>query len=115
MCANHIQRAIDEKEDKKKIFLYSGIGILKKLVILSRAGVIVDTIYSDTLRYDGFYIWEAAALFMLHLYTDFSGCMDIVIGASECSNELGLDNLFELADKAVALVDYESGMISQTK
>ena len=59
-------------------------GIFKKLVISSRAGVIVDTIYSDTLRYDGFYIWVAAALFMLQLYTDFSGCMDIVIGASEC-------------------------------
>ena len=59
-------------------------GVFKKLVISERAGVIVDTIYSNTDKYDGFYIFIASALFMMQLYTDFSGCMDIVIGASEC-------------------------------
>lgn len=59
-------------------------GIFKKLVISARIAVIVDTIYADTLTYDGFYIWVAAALFMFQLYTDFSGCMDIILGASEC-------------------------------
>ena len=59
-------------------------GVFKKLVISARLGVIVDTIYADTATYNGFYIWLAAALFMFQLYTDFSGCMDIVLGASEC-------------------------------
>lgn len=59
-------------------------GLFKKLVIASRCGVIVDTIYGDTNIYQGFYIWFAAALFMMQLYADFSGCMDIIIGASEC-------------------------------
>lgn len=59
-------------------------GIFKKLVISARLGVIVDTIYSDTVTYNGYYIWVAAISFLFQLYTDFSGCMDIVLGASEC-------------------------------
>lgn len=59
-------------------------GIFKKIVISARLGVIVDTIYADTATYSGFYIWIAAISFLFQLYTDFSGCMDIVLGASEC-------------------------------
>lgn len=59
-------------------------GLFQKLVIAPRLGVAVDTIYGAPTTYPGFYIWLAAALFMLQLYTDFSGCMDIIIGASEC-------------------------------
>ena len=59
-------------------------GIIKKIVISTRLGVIVDTIYGDTATYDGLYIWVAAVFWVFQLYTDFSGCMDIVLGASEC-------------------------------
>lgn len=59
-------------------------GVFKMLVISSRLGIVVDTIYGDTAAYPGLYVWLAAALFMFQLYTDFSGCMDIIIGASEC-------------------------------
>lgn len=59
-------------------------GFFKKIVISSRVAIIVDGIYTDPEQYAGLYIWIAAALFMLQLYTDFSGCMDIIIGASEC-------------------------------
>ncbi len=59
-------------------------GIFKKLVISARLAVVVDTIYGDTATYGGYYIWLAAVLFMFQLYTDFSGCMDIILGASEC-------------------------------
>lgn len=59
-------------------------GIIKKIVISSRLGVIVDTIYGDINLYNGLYIWLAAVLWVFQLYTDFSGCMDIVLGASEC-------------------------------
>lgn len=59
-------------------------GFFKKIVISSRAALIVDGIYADPDSYSGLYIWVAAFLFMLQLYTDFSGCMDIIIGASEC-------------------------------
>lgn len=59
-------------------------GFFKKLVISGRCGTIVDTIYGDPTTYSGLYIWFASILFMMQLYTDFSGCMDIIIGASEC-------------------------------
>lgn len=59
-------------------------GFFKKIVVSSRVGLIVDGIYSDIEMYSGLYIWIAAFLFMLQLYTDFSGCMDIIMGASEC-------------------------------
>ena len=59
-------------------------GAFKKLVISAPLGVVVDTIYADTAAYPGLYVWLAAVLFMFQLYTDFSGCMDIVLGASEC-------------------------------
>ncbi len=59
-------------------------GIFKKLVLSSRLGILVDTIYGDIDTYGGLYIWLAMGMFLLQLYTDFSGCMDIVLGASEC-------------------------------
>ena len=59
-------------------------GIFKKLVISERLRVVVDTIYGDTASYGGYYVWLAAVLFIFQLYTDFSGCMDIILGASEC-------------------------------
>lgn len=59
-------------------------GIFKKLVISERLCVVVDTIYGDIASYGGYYIWVAAVLFIFQLYTDFSGCMDIILGASEC-------------------------------
>jgi len=59
-------------------------GFFKKLVIAARLGVMVDTVYANPDLYRGFYVWMAAFVFMLQLYTDFSGCMDIVLGVSEC-------------------------------
>ena len=58
-------------------------GLFKKLVLSARLALVVDGIYGDMEMYNGFYIWIAAGLFMLQLYTDFSGYMDIIIGASE--------------------------------
>ncbi len=59
-------------------------GFLKKLVIAERLGTIVDTVYGNYTAYPGCFIWLAAVCFVFQLYTDFSGCMDIVLGISEC-------------------------------
>lgn len=59
-------------------------GFFQKLVISERLAVIVNTIYGDTGTYTGLYVWAAAFGFILQLYTDFAGCMDIVLGVSEC-------------------------------
>jgi Predicted membrane protein involved in D-alanine export len=58
-------------------------GFFKKLVISERLSVLVNTVYGDTITYQGFYIIFATICFAFQLYTDFSGCMDIVIGSAE--------------------------------
>ncbi len=58
-------------------------GIFKELVISERLAIIVNTIYNNDTEYQGAYIWIGTVAFALQLYTNFSGCMDIVIGASE--------------------------------
>lgn len=58
-------------------------GFFKELVISNRLGYVVDTIFADDVNYQGAYIWVGALCFTFQLYTNFSGCMDIVIGLSE--------------------------------
>lgn len=58
-------------------------GFFKKLVISERMALVVNTVFDDYTAYKGFYFWVAAVFFVLQLYTDFSGCMDIVLGMSE--------------------------------
>jgi D-alanyl-lipoteichoic acid acyltransferase DltB (MBOAT superfamily) len=58
-------------------------GFFKELVISERLAVVVNTIFNDDTSYPGTYIWIGGILFALQLYTNFSGCMDIVIGLSE--------------------------------
>lgn len=59
-------------------------GFFKKLVISERMAVIVSAVYGDYTSYPGLYIWIATAAFAFQLYTDFGGCMDIVLGLSQC-------------------------------
>lgn len=58
-------------------------GFFKKLVISERMALVVNTVFNNYENYQGFYFWVAAVFFVLQLYTDFSGCMDIVLGMSE--------------------------------
>lgn len=58
-------------------------GFFKKLVIAERVGIIVSAINAAPNTYHGFYSWIALLLYPLQMYSDFSGCMDIVIGVSE--------------------------------
>ena len=58
-------------------------GFFKKLVIAERLGMLVDTVYGSYGDYPGTFIWIATVCYAFQLYTDFSGCMDIVLGMSE--------------------------------
>lgn len=58
-------------------------GLFKKLVISDRVAVIVNAIWADTSTYNGIWPWIAVFLYPLEIYTDFSGCMDVVLGAAE--------------------------------
>ena len=58
-------------------------GVFKKLVISSRAGIVANTIYDNYAEYNGFYIPVGVIFYIIQLYTDFSGLMDIVVGLSQ--------------------------------
>lgn len=58
-------------------------GLLKKIVLAERAGIIVNGIWNQLDTYNGYYRWIALLLFPIQMYADFSGCMDIVLGTAE--------------------------------
>lgn len=57
-------------------------GLFKKYVIAARVGVIVGTVSGDPELYRGPYALAAVLLYSLQLYADFSGGIDLVLGAS---------------------------------
>ena len=58
-------------------------GFFKKLVISERAAIVANTVFNNYEAYPGAYIWVGTLMFTIQLYTDFSGCMDIVIGLAQ--------------------------------
>lgn len=58
-------------------------GFFKKLVIAERVSVLVNGVWSDLSNYTGYWYIIAFLLYPLQVYTDFSGCMDIVLGVAE--------------------------------
>lgn len=58
-------------------------GYFKKLVISERFAVVVTTVFGDYNEYSGFLLILASLCYLIRLYTDFSGCMDIIMGASQ--------------------------------
>lgn len=58
-------------------------GLFKELVIAERLKILANTIYDDYQNYTGIYVFIAAIAYTLQLYTNFSGCMDCMLGVSE--------------------------------
>ena len=63
-------------------------GLFKKLVLAERLAVLASTVYDGgtpnqmgTVTFKGIYVLIGAVSYVLQLYTDFSGSMDIVLGA----------------------------------
>lgn len=80
-------------------------GFFKKLVIAERLRTLVDTVYGQYWDYPGAYIWIATICYAFQLYTDFSGCMDIVLGMSE-SLGLTLPENFKTPFFAKSVAEY---------
>ena len=59
-------------------------GYFKKMVIADRLGVLTSEILTNYKNYEGAYFWVCIIASAFQLYCDFSGCMDIALGASEC-------------------------------
>ena len=59
-------------------------GIGKKMVVADRLGILVSYMFDNVDVYSGVWIIIAALCFVVELYFDFSGCMDIIIGVANC-------------------------------
>lgn len=80
-------------------------GLVKKMIISDRVATIVNTVYGDPYLYTGAYIWYAFILFVIQLYTDFSGCIDIALGVSEMFGIMLPEN-FDLPFLAESLEEF---------
>ncbi|MBR4207136.1 MAG: MBOAT family protein [Lachnospiraceae bacterium] len=79
------------------------LGLLKKLVLADRIGYIVDPVFSDVSGYHGFTVVFVMLLYSVQLYADFSGYMDMAVGASKMLN-IGIRENFNVpfASKSMA-------------
>ena len=59
-------------------------GYFKKLVIADRLALFVTAVFNHRGDYQGTIFFFAGVMYSIQIYCDFSGCMDIVRGASEC-------------------------------
>lgn len=59
------------------------IGLFKKVVIAGRFSVYVDRVFDNVHGYGGLTLLMATIFYVIQLYADFSGCMDMVIGIAE--------------------------------
>lgn len=59
-------------------------GFIKKLVIAENLEHYTRCIFNEDARYNGLFLCVGLAVYLFQLYMDFSGCMDIVLGTSEC-------------------------------
>ena len=61
-----------------------GWGFAKKLVVADRLSIPVDSMFSNSAEFPGLWALLMPMIYSVQLYFDFSGCMDIVLGISEC-------------------------------
>lgn len=80
-------------------------GLFKKLVISERLAIFVNSVYGEFTIYTGLYIWIAVFAFTIQLYTDFSGCIDIVLGVSELFG-IYLPENFDLPFLSISLSEF---------
>ncbi len=59
-------------------------GLAKKIVVADHLALIANCMFDNPDTYSGIWVLIAAMVFIVELYFDFSGCMDIVIGVSKC-------------------------------
>ena len=57
-------------------------GFFKKIVIANNIGILVSAIYADYTNVSGALLTLNAMLYVVQLFCDFAGCMDIAIGAA---------------------------------
>lgn len=80
-------------------------GYFKKIVIADRAAVVVNQVFGNYESYTGVTVILAVLFYSIQLYGDFSGGMDVVMGASECFG-ISLDANFKRPYFARSISDF---------
>lgn len=60
------------------------IGFFKKLVVSEHLIHATEAVFANPAEYGGIFVWIGTALYVIQIYADFAGCMDIIMGVSEC-------------------------------
>lgn len=80
-------------------------GLIKKLVIADRLSIIVSEVYAHPHDFSGYVLLMAGLFYMVQLYADFSGYMDIALGVSQI---LGIEMMpnFNRPFSATSITDF---------
>ncbi len=76
------------KHSWNKHNIYAGMqrmlwGYMKKLIVADRLSPVITAISQNPDLYRGFYVWIGMISYTIQIYADFSGGIDIVIGAAQ--------------------------------
>ncbi len=80
------QLATPKKFDTKNIkygFELLLYGVFKKLVLADRIGIMVQQVYGNWGDYGRYELIFVTLLYSIQIYSDFSGCMDIITGVAK--------------------------------
>lgn len=85
---NQLSKSLYEGHEYDNENLMRGIqlilwGLFLKYLIADKASVVVDTVFNNYQNYSGCYVWIAAILYSVQLYTDFLSCVMMSKGVGE--------------------------------
>ena len=80
-------------------------GFFLKFMIADKASIIVNTVFNNFATYNGLYVWIAAILYSLQLYTDFLACVTLSQGISLLFG-ISIDDNFQRPYFATSVKDF---------
>lgn len=80
-------------------------GFFKKLVIADRVAILVNQVFNNYQEYAGLQFVIAAIAYSIQIYADFSGCVDICRGVSQCFG-INLSHNFNHPYFATSVADF---------
>ncbi|HZF66106.1 MAG TPA: MBOAT family O-acyltransferase, partial [Chitinophagaceae bacterium] len=81
------------------------LGLFKKLVLADRLSAITTPFYDSPITISGANAWVAVLLFLLQLYFDFSGYMDLAMGSAHLFG-FKLKENFNLPLRSISISDF---------
>ena len=59
------------------------LGLIKKMIIADRAAIVANIVFDNSDRYHSLSSLVGIVMYVIYIYFDFSGCIDLVSGVSE--------------------------------